>query len=75
MGAFLITLALVALLSIGGVVVSVGLYVRGEVGRSRFRRVQRVRTITPTPDGTVIQETIEESIDEKPPVSEEISHS
>jgi hypothetical protein len=73
MGAFLITLALVALLVTGGVVVSVGLYVRGEVGTYRFRRVRRVRTITPTPKGTVVREMIEESIDEKAPVSEETS--
>ena len=75
MGASLITLTLIVLLITVGVVVSVGFYIQGEVGTSRFRRIQRVRTITPTPDGTVIRETIEESIDEKPPVSEETSHS
>ena len=74
MGAFLITLALVALLITVGVVVSVGLYVRGEVGTGRFKRVQRVRTITRAPDGTVVRETVEEIIDETAPVSEEVSH-
>jgi len=74
MGAFLITLALVALLVTVGVVGSVGLYLRGEVGVGRFRRVQRVRTITPTPDGTVVRETVEEIVGEKIPVSEEVSH-
>jgi hypothetical protein len=74
MGAFLITLALVALLITGGVVGSVCLYLRGEVGAGRFRRVQRVHTITSTPDGTVVRETVEEIVGEKIPVSEEVSH-
>lgn len=72
MGTFLITLAFIAFIITGGLVISVGFYRRDEVGLRRFRRIQRVRTITPTPDGTVIQETIEESIDEKPAVSEEM---
>ena len=74
MGAFLITLALVALLITGGVVGSVGLYLRGAVGAGRFRRVRRVHPIPSTPDGTVVRETVEEIVGEKIPVSEEVSH-
>jgi hypothetical protein len=71
MGAFLVTLALVSLLIIVGVVVSVRFYARGGLGIGRFRRVRRVRTITPMPDGTAVRETVEEIIDEEAPVQED----
>ncbi len=70
METLLVTLVLVGLLIliIVGVVVSVRLYVRGELGVGRFRRVRRVRTRRPIPGGTAIEETIEETIDEELPV-------
>jgi hypothetical protein len=71
MGAFLVTLALVSLLIIVGVVVSIRFYARGGLGIGRFRRVRRVRTITPMPDGTAVRETVEEIIDEEAPVQED----
>jgi len=71
MEAFLFMLVVVGLLIIVGVVVSVHFYVRGGLDIGRFRRVRRVRTITPVPDGTAVQETVEEIIDEEAPAQEE----
>ncbi len=71
MGAFLLTLALISLLIIVGVVISVRFYARGGLGVGRFRRVRRVRTVTPMPDGNAVRETVEEIIDEEAPVEEE----
>ncbi len=68
METFLVTLVLVGLLITVGVVVSVRLYARGELGVGRFRRVRRVRTRRPIPGGTAVEETIEETIDEELPV-------
>ena len=72
MGAFLVTLAFVSLLIIVGVVISVRFYARGGLGIGRFRRVRRVRTITPMPDGNAVRETVEEIIDEEAPVKEDV---
>ncbi len=72
MEAFLVLLALVGLLIIVGVVVSVRFYARGGLGIGRFRRVRRVHTIKPMPDGTAVRETVEEIIDEEAPVQEEV---
>ncbi len=68
METFLVTLVLVGLLITVGVVVSVRLYARGELGVGRFRRVRRVRTRRPIPGGTAVEETIDETIDEELPV-------
>ena len=71
MEAFLVTLVLVVLLIIVGVVVSVRLYARGELGVGRFRRIRRVRILKPVPGGKVVEETVEETIDEESPVEVE----
>ncbi len=69
MVAFLITLVVIGLLIIAGIAISVHLYARGELGR--FRRIRRLRTVRPMPDGAIIDETVEEVVDEKVPVEEE----
>ena len=71
MEAFFVTLALASLLVVAGVVLSVSLYVRGALRPSHLRRIRRIRTFTPTPGGTEVQETVEEIIDEDAPVREE----
>jgi hypothetical protein len=71
MGAFLVTLIIVSLLIIVGVVISVRFYARGGLGVGHFRRIRRVRTVTPTPAGNAVRETVEEIIDEEVPVEEE----
>jgi len=71
MEAFLVIVALVGLLIVVGVVVSVRFYARGGLGIGRLRRIRRVHTIKPMPDGTAVRETVEEIIDEEAPVQEE----
>jgi len=71
MEAFLLTLVLISLIIIVGVVISVHFYTRGGLGIGRFRRVRRVRTVTPMPDGKAARETVEEITDEEAPVEEE----
>jgi hypothetical protein len=68
----LLFLVVMSLLIIVGVVSSVRLYKRGALGTGRFRRIRRVRTRKPLPDGTVIEEKVEEVIDEEAPVEEGI---
>ena len=68
MEAFLLTLILVSLLIIVGIVISVRLYRRRLLETGGFRRVRRVRTITPLPDGAMVEETIVETIDEEEPI-------
>lgn len=69
MGAAVLLLVLI-LLVIVGVVTSVRLFMQGAVGTGRFRNIHRVRTIKESPDGRVIEETIEETTDEQEPVEE-----
>jgi hypothetical protein len=71
MGAGALALLLVfGLLIAAGVVISVRLYSQGAVGTGRFRSKRRIRTIRATPDGKVIEETVEEITDEEEPVEE-----
>ena len=60
MEAFVLTLILVSLLIIVGIVISVRLYRRRLPETGGFRRVRRVRTVTPLPDGRMVEETIDE---------------
>ena len=71
METFLVTLVVVSLLIIAGIVTSVRLYAQGALGMGRFRRIRRLRFLKPKPDGTMIEETVEEVIDEEAPVEEE----
>lgn len=71
MEAFVLTLILVSLLIIGGIVLSVRLYRRRLLETGGFRRVRRVRTITPLPDGRTVEETIVETMEEEALVKEE----
>jgi hypothetical protein len=71
MEAFVLTLILVSLLILGGIVLSVRLYRRRLLETGGFRRVRRVRTITPLPDGRMVEETIVETVDEEALVKEE----
>jgi hypothetical protein len=63
-------LVVMSLLIIAGVVSSVRLYTRGAMGTGRFRRIRRVRARKPMPDGTVMEEKVEEVIEEEAPVEE-----
>jgi len=71
MEAFVLTLILVSLLIIGGIFISVRLYRRRLLETGGFRRVRRVRTLTPLPDGRTVEETIVETMDEEALVKEE----
>ena len=71
MGPFLITIALIGILIAVGIAVSVRINARSLLGKVRFRRVRRVRTLTPMPDGTTVEETIVETTVEEAPVEEE----
>jgi hypothetical protein len=69
MGAFVLILVF-ALLIVAGVVASVRLYSQGAVESGRFKHIRRIRTIKATPEGKVIEETVEEVSDEEEPVEE-----
>jgi hypothetical protein len=71
MGAFLLTILIIAALMVAGVAISVYLFASGGIGGGRFRRVRRVRKLTPLPGGTVLEETIEETVEEVPAEVEE----
>ena len=71
MGAFLFTLVLIGFLMVAGVAISVYLYARGGVGSGRFKRVRRLRKLTPMPGGATLEETIEETVEETPLEEEE----
>jgi|GEM_PF-1486085 len=71
MEAFVLTLILVSLLIGVGIVISVRLYRRRLLETGGFRRVRRVRTLTPLPDGRTVEETIIETMDEEALVKEE----
>ena len=66
----LLFLLVVSLLIIAGVLSSVLLYTRGAMGTGRFRRIRRSRALKPLPDGTVMEEQVEEVIEEEAPVEE-----
>ena len=68
----LLFLVVVSLLIIVGVVSSVLLYTRGAMGTGRFRRIRRLRSLKPMPDGTVMEEKVEEVIEEEAPVEEPV---
>jgi hypothetical protein len=53
------------------VYISLRVNVQSLLGKVRFRRVRHVRTLTPMPDGTTVEETIVETTAEKVPVEEE----
>jgi hypothetical protein len=66
----LLFIVVVSLLIIAGALSSVRLYTRGALGTGRFRRIRRVRALKPLPDGTVMEEQVEEVIEEEAPVEE-----
>jgi len=66
----LLFLVVVSLFIIAGVLSSVRLYTRGALGTGRFRRIRRVRSRKPLPDGTVMEENVEEVIEEEAPIEE-----
>ena len=68
----LLFMVVVSLLIIVGVVSSVLLYTRGAMGTGRFRRIRRLRSLKPMPDGTVMEEKVEEVIEEEAPVEEPV---
>lgn len=71
MEAFLITLLVLCLLIGGGIVISWRLFRRRLLETGGFRRIRRVRTLRPLPDGTTVEETIVETTPIEPPVKEE----
>ena len=71
MGQFLITMVLIGLLIAAGVYISVRINPQILPGKVGFRRVRHLRTLTPMPDGTTVEETIVETTEEKAPVEEE----
>jgi hypothetical protein len=71
MGPFLITISLIGILIVVGIAVSLRINAQNILGKVRFRRIRRVRTLKPLPDGTVVEETIVETRVEQAPVEEE----
>ena len=71
MGPFLFTVVLMVLLCCAVVYISKRIHAQSLLGKVRFRRVRRVRTLTPMPDGTTVEETIVETSVEESPVEEE----
>jgi len=71
LGQFLITMVLIGLLIAAGLYISVRINAQNLLGKVRFRRVRRLRTLTPMPDGTTVEETIVEITVEESPVEEE----
>jgi hypothetical protein len=71
MGQFLFTMVLIGLLIVAGIIISKRIHAQSLLGKVRFRRVRRSRTLTPMPDGTTVEETIVETIVEEAPVEEE----
>ena len=71
MGQFLFTMVLIGLLIAVGVYISVRINAQRLQGKVRFRRVRRSRTLTPMPDGTMVEETVVETTEEEAPVEEE----
>jgi hypothetical protein len=71
MGPFLITISLIGILIVVGIAISVRINAQSLLGKVRFRRVRRVRTLTPMSDGTMVEETVVETSVEPTPVEEE----
>ena len=71
MGPFLITISLIGILIVVGIAVSVRINAQNLLGKVRFRRIRRVRTLKPLPDGTLVEETIVETRVEEAPTEEE----
>lgn len=68
MGVLLFVL-IVGLLIVVGVLTSVRLYTQGGLGTGRIKRIRRFRSLRPATGGPVIEETVEEVIEEEPPVA------
>ena len=66
MGQFLITMVLICLLIAAGLYISVRINAQRLSGKVRFRRERHLRTLTPMPDGTTVEETIVETSEESP---------
>ena len=64
-------MVLIVLLIAAGVYISVRVNAQRLLGKVRFRRVRRVRTLTPMPDGTTVEETIVETTVAEAPVEDE----
>ena len=60
MGPFLFTMVFLGLVIVAGIVISLRININGHrlPGQGRFKRVRRLRTIIPKPDGTTVEETI-----------------
>jgi hypothetical protein len=71
MGPFLITMALLGILIVVGIAINLRVNAQSLLGKVRFRRVRRLRKLTPMPDGTTLEETIVETTVEEAPVEEE----
>ncbi len=61
MGPFLFTMVFFVLLCCAVVYISLRVNAQSLLGKVRFRRVRRMRTLTPMPDGTTVEETIVET--------------
>jgi len=60
-----------SLVIVVGVVISLRINSHRLPGKGRFRRVRRLRSLTPMPDGTTVEETIVETRVEQAPTEEE----
>ncbi len=67
----LVLILVFGLLIAVGVAASVRLYSQGALETGRLRHIRRLRTIKTSPEGKVIEETVEEITDEVEPVEEE----
>ena len=68
---FLVTMVIIGLLIVGGIVISWRINAHRLPGQGLFRRVRRLRTRKPLPDGTTVEETIVETTVKELPVEEE----
>lgn len=71
MGPFLFTMVFLGVVIVVGIVISLRINGHHLLGKGRFRRVRRLRTLTPKPDGTTVEETVLEITEEVLPVEEE----
>jgi hypothetical protein len=69
MGVLLFVL-IVGLLIVLGVLTSVHLYSDGALGGGRFKRIRRIRSIKPAPNGPVVEETVEEVMEDLAPTAQ-----
>ena len=70
MGPFLFTMVFLGVVIIVGIVISLRINGQRLLGKGRFRRVRRLRTLIPKPDGTTVEETIVETTEKVLPVEE-----